>query len=349
MSDLLRAAVLPYGEAQGIGDLEPAGESHLSRHGVHDRAAERLAREVLVPREPVTHGGPQTAGADDAFIRHLDLPAARRAAIGLPEPGDHAAIVAAPRRVRESQRLEDAQPRECLEVHAAHALDEGAREDEAGVGVRVVIADRIVDRPLRREQEQQIGLRVGAAVARPPLPRHETPPVAQATGMGEQVAHGHGAPIRRQLREILPGVVLEGHLAIGDQQHHGRCGELLGDRARLQDGGGDNRPVPIEVRHAVAALEQRGGAPRDPHGASRAVRIVPRRKDSVGGGHERRPRCAGLGVGDRRRQHGREESRQRAHAGRRPQGKCTHGGQATARRGWRHGFLRLVPESAPDA
>ncbi len=256
---------------------------------------------MLVPLEPVADRGPEAAGTDHVVVRHVDVPAVWRAAIRLRQPRDDARVVPAPRRVRKSQRLEDAGAGERFEIHTTHALHQRAREQKTRVRVRVVIAHRIIQRLLIGDDLECVGLGMNAGPARPPLPRHQIAPFAQPRGVREQVPHGDRASVTPQFGEVLPRVVVEAQLAVGHEQHDGSRGELLRHRPRFENCRRHDGTASREVGHAVAPLEQRGAAARDPHAASRRVGAVPRRKHLVGDGDQlggggllggRRDRCA---------------------------------------------------------
>ena len=236
---------------------------------------------MLVPREPIADRRPEAARADHVVVWHVDMPPIRRTTIRLRQPRDHTRVVAAPRRVGEPKRRENAFRREGFEVHAAHAFHEGAREQKARIGIGVVIADRIVQRLLVGDDLEHIRLGVHARTARPSLPGDEVAPLTQSGGVREQMAHGDDAPVAPEFRQVRARIVVEAKLAVGHEQHHGGRRELLRHRTRFEHGGGQDGQAARQVRHAIAALEQRGAAAGDTHAAAGAVGAIPRGEHPV--------------------------------------------------------------------
>ena len=209
MRNLRRPAVAVHDHAQGVRDLEAIGETHARGELIDHVRAERLVAERAVPQQPVANRGPKAASAHDVVAGHVELPPGAGRAVRLRQPGHDAREVIAPARVRHAERSEDALAGELLKRLPAHALHDGVREQEAGVGVGVMIADRIVERLLRGNQSHDIGVRVHPQAAWPALERHEIAPLAKSGRVGQQVPDRDRASVGWQLGEVFAGVVVE--------------------------------------------------------------------------------------------------------------------------------------------
>jgi len=77
--------------------------------------------------------------------------------------------------------------------------------------------------------------------------------VGDPRGMREQMADFHVLPVRGRRPQILVDRVVEPDFSVADQEHHQAGGELLADRARLENRVFADRHVPFEIRESVAA------------------------------------------------------------------------------------------------
>ena len=153
-----------------------------------------------------------------------------------------------------------------------------------------------------------MGVGVDAGAARPAGDPFDVAPVAQAAGVVQHLADRDRDRVLGQFRHVLAHRVVERELAVArEQQHRGR-GELLGDRARLEDRVGAVRHAVLEVRHAVGLLEHDAAVVRHPDGATGRL-CVPRRELRIDGGF--RHGWSSLRDGRNRRHQQPEEQRAR--------------------------------------
>ena len=227
-------------------------------------------------------------------------------------------VVVAPGGVRHAERLKEARARELRERHAADARDDDGRQIEPGVAVGPVGARREVGRALAADDVEHVRVRVCAGGSRPAADAGDAAPIAETARVVEHVPDRQAAcaarrrlaagrrRIVRQFRDVLADLIVERQLALAREQQHGRRGELLGDRAGLEDRLGHDLHVVLEVGHAVALRQCRPAAGRD---ADRAARRGgrPTREDGV---HLRFDARRHGGLTGQRDRHGRERQRE---------------------------------------
>ena len=83
--------------------------------------------------------------------------------------------------------------------------------------------------------------------------RHEVLVVGEARGVVEEMTHGDGPAVLREVREEAGQAVLVAELAVAHEHHHRHRGELFCDRGQPEDGPAVDRAHALHVRDAARA------------------------------------------------------------------------------------------------
>ena len=181
--DLGGTAIGADDDSPRVGDRSTAREHGARLEGFRHRTTQGPVGQVVVPPEPVSDGREHPTRTVDVLERHLELPSLAAAAVCLRSARHDGTEVGAPKSGREAERREDPRFGESRKRHPTHPLDNHRQEGEPRVRVRVVIAHRIVERSLRRDDLEEVLLCVHARAARPSGEGHEIAPLAQAAGV----------------------------------------------------------------------------------------------------------------------------------------------------------------------
>ena len=293
--------------------------SRCFEHPDDVEAADAPVVEVLVPPRKLPHGREQPARAGAFVLRRVEREGAVRPPVVRPgAAGNEASEIRMEVADGHAQRLEHLRVRELGEPGARRALDGQREHGVAGVRVEVLVARHEVQRLLARNDAED-GLVVEGVLIAPAGQDHERVDVAQSARVVDEMPYRDRPAVVRQLRHVLPHIVIRAELALPDGEGRGHGGELLRHRARVEDGIRRNRDVVLEVRDAVPA---RVGDPPvlvDAERAAGRAGLVPLREHRVDLRRPRRGRRRrGLGVEetyeDRDERNARRRPRQDARA-----------------------------------
>ena len=144
----------------------------------------------------------------------------------------------------------------------------------------MLVARHEVQRLLAGEDAQH-GLVVEGVLVAPAGEDHQRVDVAQAARVVDEMPYRDRPAVVRQLRHVLPHVVIRAELPLPDGEGRGHGGELLRHRARVEDRVGRDRRVVLEVGHPVAAGVHGAAVLVDAERAAGRVGPVPLREDRV--------------------------------------------------------------------
>jgi hypothetical protein len=125
-------------------------------------------------------------------------------------------------------------------------------------------------------------VRVYAGLAWPTGEAGDLTPVAKPARVVQEVADGDGSLVLRQLGNVFPDVVLEIELPVEREEDCRGGGELLRDRAGLEDRRRLVRDVVLEIRLPERARVARLAGAVDANGASGTGGRVPPGEDGPG-------------------------------------------------------------------
>ena len=213
------------------------------------RGLSRFAFQVR--KSPTVESSPPlpTTLVNDMFVRNWPF---RQHPVGSGAVLDDLREVVAPLRPRHAERLEEALLAEVVERLARHSLHHHAQQGEGGVVVEELVARLEVQLLVAAHQLEDLVHRVDRAGGGAARQRQHRPLAAQAARVVQEVADEDRRPEVGELRHVLPHRVVERQLAVERQQHDGGRGELLGDRAGLEDRVRADPDAVLEVGHAVA-------------------------------------------------------------------------------------------------
>ena len=307
---------------------EPVGRLRLSllllavrkarqRHRRQEPGAPHCAGvEVRHPAGEILDGREDAAVADLLPVRDSErgasAPERNRVAEGAFR-NELRVVVAEPRR-RHAEWHEDPLGGEARERPTRDALDHDSEQEVAGVRVPVALAGREVDPLGAHDGGESLGRgrHVGVLGARR-VERIDV--VLQAAAVVEQVAERHRGRVGRKLRHEAADVVVERERAVAGEERDRRGGELLRDRAEVEDRRRRDRDPVLEVGHPEAVGVDE---PALAHHADRAARsVVP----APGREEWRDPGDPLLARGLRRRAGARRE-RERQQGGAQSRGSC---------------------------
>ena len=156
------------------------------------------------------------------------------------------------------QGLEDVLAHEGGEVLAGGALDDDRGQAEGGVVVVPLGAGLVLERGLALDDVDDLGtVDPVASVEAASGHARQVQELAQAGGMGDEVAYGDGVAELGQLRDVPADVVVQREQSPLGLQHDGEGGELLGGRSDVGARVGGEGDAVGEVGHAVGPGEQR--------------------------------------------------------------------------------------------
>src|SRR5690349_9023467 len=149
-----------------------------------------------------------------------------------------------------AERAEDALRGKGTERLTRGAAHDHRQEKEAGIAVEVLGAGLEVRGLLAREDGEGITI-AGDRLFLNPAPAQQVYVVPEPAGVVQQVPDGDRSRVARNLREVFLDLVVQRQLAILGEQYHGERGELLGDRADVEDGAGGNRAIELNARQTI--------------------------------------------------------------------------------------------------
>jgi hypothetical protein len=161
-------------------------------------------------------------------------------------------------RVCHAEWLENPLGREFAERLTAHAVHDHSHQRESAVRVQLTITWDEVQVLLSREQLQHVVIGDQVAGITPAREAQQVPLVADSARVVRQVPDGDLLSEVRQLRHVLPDVVVQRQLAVLSEQQDRRAGELLRDRSHVKDGGRGQPDVMIQIGHAVRPAKGNG-------------------------------------------------------------------------------------------
>ncbi len=183
-------------------------------------------------------------------------------------------------RDRHAQRREDVRVGVLGQRRARRAFDRQREHGVPGVGIQVLVAGKEVQRLLPRDDAQD-GLVVEGVFVAPAGEDHERVDVAQAARVVQEMPDGDGPAVVRQLRHVLPHIVIGSEFPLLDGEGGRHCRELLGDRAGVEHRAGRDGRIVLEVRHPVAAGVQGAAVLVDAERAPGRSGPIPLREDRV--------------------------------------------------------------------
>ena len=203
--------------AQGVDPLEDLLSPHLG------------VVEVLIPLVEILHTGEDPTRADPIKGREeipvsplLDGQVPRRAV------GDEVGVVVVEVRVLHSERFEDSPLGELTDRFAAHSLDDHREQEIARVAVEVLLSGWEVELLLPGQQIDDSLIVVKVSQVHP-RQVHEAQVVTQSARVMNEMPDGHRRAVVRELRNVLPDVVLDRELSVSLQERDAKRDELLGD------------------------------------------------------------------------------------------------------------------------
>ena len=184
-----------------------------------------------------------------------------------------------------AERLEDVRVGVLGKRHARRAFDSQREQGVPGVRVKVLVAGRKVQRLLAGDDAQD-GLVVEGVLVSPAGEYHQRVDVAQAARVMEELPDRDGPAVYRQLRHVLPYIVVRPEFPLRDGEGGRHGGELLGNRACVEDRVRRDGRVVLEVGDTVPARVGDPAVLVDANRAAGRIGPVPLREDLV---HLRRP------------------------------------------------------------
>ena len=210
--------------------------------------------EIFVPELQVLYGRVQAGGAGGVEVGEVHAEGLILAVLFVAQRIvlDDLLVVVAEMGVRHAERLEDIFGCEFAKRHPTYAFDNDGQQREAGVAVHVFFAGLEVQRPLAHEHGHDVV--IGDEILRiaPARQPQQRPLIANAAGVVEQVAEGDALTEVGQLGNVFVHVVVEGKFSLLRKQEDRSGGELFGHGGHVEDGGGGDGNVVVQIGHSIA-------------------------------------------------------------------------------------------------
>ncbi len=215
--DFTHSFVLTDPKSTRVVNLPAAVENALLVHLCDEFRSSHRGPGVKVVRElkQITDGREQPPVSVHVLERHELAPAS----VAIVSIGDSAILhyfveIVPPLRFRHAERLEDPFLREVFKCLPGYSLNQHSLKVITGIGVRVVLAGRVVERTLAARDVDHVPVCMDPGCSRPASYPGDRSPVPESARVVQEVPYRDHLPVVGDFRQIVSNIVVERYLPV---------------------------------------------------------------------------------------------------------------------------------------